>query len=212
MSDAAVDSTVSAIALHVSDNFGRPWFNYRGKYEIDDRVANRLRAIYASRSKLAVSDVDLSRLNIRRALCQIGDAVVVAATLADPPKRLYRNDDFPLLCGYIGEPALSELRAANGQTEIALEQRLLAADALAQLAAWHPSLRPSVDSMISSALANFAMQSRILNGRLSAVAVEIPNPSSDLAMLIADSERLPQYFDKGPGRVASFPASRLFVA
>ena len=205
------DTVTSAIARHVSDDFAPPWFDYRGGYDIDEDVAQHLSDLYCGNAKTPTRDVDLARLNMRRALCQIEDVSVIAATLADRPKRLLREADFPLLCGLLGQPALTELERAIARSDLKPDQRLLVADGFAQLAAWNAPLRPSIDAILVGVLANFAVQSRILNGRLASAATQIQEPSPTLATLVADSKSMPQYFESAAARVAAFPASRLFA-
>lgn len=206
------DSAVRAIAKWAGANFDPPWTDYIGQFHIDDAVERRLVEVYCKTGSPArFGDIDLARLNLRRALCQLRRVEVVQATLDDPTKRFHRTTDFILICGYLG-PVIFPILVENYEADEAKDaQKHLVLQSIAQILVQHRDASALVADKLNYWLAAFAMQDRLLNGLLIEVAKLIEEPPQELAEIVGESGRLTLYFDdqqrlSGPSKpVTLFP-------
>ena len=186
---------IKALAACTSQNFDPPWINYENLFEINIEDTILIEKIYNLEFEMPFSDIDLSRLNFRRALCQQKCNRIIACSLNDSEGRLYLEADFPLLCGYLGEGALQELIGAFDKRSLGMRKQALIVKGLSQILLWHPQLSETIDATLTLWLSNFTMQNRLINGWLAAAAKIIRNPSNDLSNFIVDSMSLNLYFE-----------------
>ncbi len=210
MSAIGADSVALAIAKHVPSSFDPPWTDYAANFGSDPELIRKIELLYFANRESKIKDIDLARLNLRRALCQMLVADMVAPTLDDPAGRLYRDNDFPLICGFLGVKAIQPLARKFGQIETSDLQRKLIVAGLAQILAWNSKLEGQIDAILTTWLSTFPMQNRLTNGWLAAAARTITSPSGDLELLIKDSKSLPQYFETYQISLAVFERSALF--
>lgn len=196
MATSETDATIAAIATWTGDAFNPPWSDYIKRFAIDEPVTQLLIDAYCNtNSPKRLKDIDLARLNFRRSLCQLRRIEVVQATLDDPPKRLYRDADFPLICAYLGEVVLSVIISNYEGADAKDAEKRLILRAMAQMMMWNASSSSAIAEKLGQWLANFPMQNCIFNGFLIAVARLVPEPPSELSALIEESKLLTQYFD-----------------